>query len=330
MTTSLIERAPARLRPGVELTLRTIDDAIDDRIPGLAAEIAFFVLLSLPPLLLTVVAALGFVEPLLGIDASSGLVDRTVDLAGELFSQRTIEDVIEPTITHVVSGGSGGVATLGFIVTVFSASRALRVVSTAITIAYDLEESRPGWQQRIMGVALTLTGILLAVVIVPVIVAGPAFGETIAATLRVDRTFGDLYRILYWPIAGVAAWLLIASLYHFVAPWWTPWRRDLPGAALAMVLWLSGSVGLRVYASRSITGEESIYGPIAGPLVLLLWIYVSGFAVLIGAELNAEIERMWPTHHPDQRDPERRDPEPDRLSDEVEEHGEVPAERAED
>lgn len=314
VTASLIERAPAPVRPGVELVVRTVDDTVNDRIPGLAAEVAFFVLLSLPPLLLTVVAGLGLLEPLLDVDLDTALVDRTVDLAGEIFSRRTVEDVIAPTVTGIVGGGSGGIATLGFVVTVYSASRALRVLSTAITIAYDLEESRPGWQQRIVGIVLTLAGIVLAIAVVPVIVAGPQFGETLADALNVSSRFADPYRVLYWPVAGVAAWLLIASLYHFVAPWWTPWRRDLPGAALAMLVWLAGSFGLRAYTSRTITGDDSIYGPIAGPLVLLLWMYVSGFAVLLGAELNAEIERMWPTHHPDQPDP---DPEPDRVSDEV-------------
>jgi membrane protein len=311
VTRSLIDHTPARLRPGIELTVRTVDDAIDDRIPGLAAEVAFFVLLSLPPLLLTVFGSLGVIDPLFGVDLPMRITERTIELAGEVFSQDTINNVIAPTVRRSFGDGSGSVATIGFVVTVYTASRALRVVSTAITIAYDLEQTRPAWQQRLWGLALTVTGILLGLVLVPVIVAGPDFGATIASAVNVDLGFAALYSFLYWPAAAVIAWLLVASLYHFVAPWRTPWRRDLPGAALAMALWLVGSVGLRYYAGRTI-GAQSIYEPIAGPLVLLLWFYVSGFAVLLGAELNAEIEKMWPTLPEDRPDlPD--DPDPLRV-----------------
>ena len=89
---------------------------------------------------------------------------------------------------------------------------------------------------------------------------------------------------------------VLTTLYHLGTPWSTPWVRDLPGALLALAGWLAGSLALRVYLAQSVTGEDSIYQSFAAPLaVLLLWLYVLGFAVLVGAELNAEIERAWPT-----------------------------------
>lgn len=299
MAERIIDRAPVRVRPGVELAVRTVVDAGEDRIPGLAAEVAFFVLLTLPSLLLAIFGTLGALDPYLEVDLPTRVTERTVALASEVMNRETVESTIEPTVERIFSDGGGGIATLGFLITVLVASRALRVVSTAITVAYDLEATRPAWQQRIWGIGLTLVGMLLGLVLLPLIVAGPDFGVTIARAVGVDLGFADLYRILYWPVAGILALFLIASLYHFVAPWWTPWRRDLPGAALAMVLWFLGSLALRAYAGRTISAR-SIYEPIAGPLVLLLWLYVSAFAVLFGAELNAEIERMWPTERPDQ------------------------------
>ncbi|MBW3618810.1 MAG: YihY/virulence factor BrkB family protein [Actinobacteria bacterium] len=293
----IIDRAPARLRPGVELTVRTVVDAGDDRLPGLAAEVAFFVLLTLPPLLLAIFGTLGALDPVLEVDLPTRVTERTVALAGEVLNRQTVESTVEPTVRRIFSEGGGGIATIGFVITVLVASRALRVVATAITVAYDLEATRPAWQQRLWGLGLTLVGMLLGLVLLPIIVAGPDFGGTIVATVGVDLGFADLYRILYWPVAGILAWFLIASLYHFVAPWWTPWHRDLPGAALAMILWFLGSMALRAYANRTISAR-SIYEPIAGPLVLMLWLYVSAFAVLLGAELNAEIEKMWPTVRP--------------------------------
>ena len=102
----------------------------------------------------------------------------------------------------------------------------------------------------------------------------------------------DVWRAAYWPGAAAIVTLMIAVLYDLAAPWKTPFHRDLPGAMLAMALGLLGTVGLRVYVGQAI-GES--YGFIAAPLIILLWMYVSGLAVLLGAELNAEIEKMWPT-----------------------------------
>jgi membrane protein len=132
-------------------------------------------------------------------------------------------------------------------------------------------------------------------VAIPLLVAGPGFGEQLSAqVIAGGSVVDDVWRVGYWPVAAVIATGLIASLYHVAAPWSTPWRRDLPGAVLAMLLWLAGSAALRVYTTGS-AFSDPVFTPLAGPLVLLLWLYVSAFAVLLGAEFNAEIEKMWPT-----------------------------------
>lgn len=103
-----------------------------------------------------------------------------------------------------------------------------------------------------------------------------------------------VWQLLYWPTLGVIATLLVATLYHLWAPWSTPWGRDTPGALVAMVVWLADSLALSSYTSVTIEADVA-YQQIAAPLVVLLWMYVIGFALLLGAEFNAEIENMWPT-----------------------------------
>jgi membrane protein len=100
------------------------------------------------------------------------------------------------------------------------------------------------------------------------------------------------WRFVYWPIVGLVGVGMLASFFHWAAPWRTPWRRDLPGALLAAVSWLALGAGMRVYTSRFIEG--GVFGPLAAPIAFLLWLYVTALAVLIGAELNAEIEKLWP------------------------------------
>lgn len=293
VTRSLIRRTPSRFRPAAVLVLRTIDDAFNDRVPGLAAEIAFFLVLSLVPLLLALLGTVGFAADLIGADVTDRIVQRLTELSSNVFSPDTVDGTIRPLLADVVREGRGDIATFGFILTFFSASRALRVVSTAITIAYDLEESRPGWQQRLWGLGLTAAGIVVALGVVPLLVLGPGFGEAIERSVGVSG-IAAAWATLYWPVAVVVASVLVATLYHLVAPWWTPWRRDLPGAVLAVVLFLLGSVGLRLYTSSSF-GAEAGYAQFAAPLAGLLWLWVSSIALLLGAEFNAEIERLWPT-----------------------------------
>lgn len=292
VTRRIIDRTPARLRPGVELTIRTVDDSFHDHVPGLAAEIAFFALLSLPPLLLTVLGGIGQIGRLLGRNLRDD-VRETIVSSAQLIQGDTAE-ALETYLVETLGPEASSIIGLGLLVTLISASRVFRVVSTAITVAYDLEATRPAWKHRLWGLVITVGGILTAMVVGPLLIAGPEGGETASSLLGGVPGLAEVWAVAYWPAAAAVVTTLLAVLYHVAAPWTTPFRRDLPGALLAMVLWLLGTVGLRVYVGQAI-GES--YGFIATPLIILLWLYVSAFAVLLGAEFNAEIEKMWPTHH---------------------------------
>lgn len=289
----LIERTPARVRSVVELTLRTVQDTFADRVPGLAAEVAFFVLLSMPPLLLLGLGTVGFIGgavPGFADDAA----DRLLGLAAIVLTDDTVA-LLRPVVEGVLTEGRGDLASLGVVLTLYSASRALRVIVVALTIAYDLPEQRRSWQHRVWGLGLTVVAVIVGILAIPLLVLGPGFGRVIGTYVIAGDTVIDLvWRVAYWPVAAVLATGLLAALYHVAAPWTTPWRRDLPGAALAMLLWLAGSAGLRLYTVGAAVSDP-VFAPLAGPVILLLWLYVSAFAVLLGAELNAEIEKMWPT-----------------------------------
>ncbi len=286
----IIDGTPDRLRPGVELTIRTVDDSFHDRVPGLAAEIAFFALLSLPPLLLTVLGGIGRIGLLVDRNLRDDVRDTIVNSA-QLIRGDTA-DTLETYLAETLAPEASSILGLGLVVTILSASRVFRIVSTAITIAYDLEATRPAWKHRLWGLVLTLGGIVTAMVIGPLLIAGPEGGETASSLLGGVPGLPEVWAIAYWPAAAAVLTTLLAVLYHVAAPWTTPFRRDLPGALLAMVLWLIGTGALRLYVGQAIGAS---YGFIATPLIILLWLYVSAFAVLLGAELNAEIEKMYPT-----------------------------------
>lgn len=287
----LLARLPTPVRAPAELVVRTVVDAIDDRIVGLAAEVAFFSILSLPPLLLTIVAALGFLPG----DQAREFVTALVDLSRDVFTRSTVDDVIAPTVEALVEGPRRDVVSIGFLLSVVSASRAVRVVLVAVALAYDIEGFRPSWRQRVWSIVLTLSLFVVVPIVVPLLLAGPDFGRAVGDLGIVPQRVMDLYPAVYAVGIGMLAVLVVATLYQLAAPWWTPFRRDLPGAVLAVAIWVASSSGLQTYTRNAITGEGSIYGLLGGPLALLVWLYLVAFGVLAGGELNAGLERMYPS-----------------------------------
>lgn len=293
----LTDRLPPRVRGTVQLAVATVRDAGEDRVPGLAAEMAFWVLLSLPPVLLTVTALAGVIGSQLGSDVQRQLLDRIEELSLQVFSADTVAETVSPLLEALLTQGSPSVLSLSFAATVFSASRVLRVVVLALTIAYDLEDAQPSWLTNVRGLVLTLAALVVGVVLIPPVVAGPRLGEIAERRLGLDVMLAEVYRVAYWPAALVVLTLLVAALYHFATPWRTPFHRELPGAVLATVLGLLAIVGLRTYTAVAI-GGDAVYAPLAAPLALLVWLWLEGIALLMGAELNAEIEKAHPVGEP--------------------------------
>lgn len=282
---------PRVLRRPAEVVARTATDAVDDRIVGLAAEVAFFAILSLPPLLLTIVGALGFIPG----DQATEFVEALVAASDRVFTPGTVEDFIEPTIRSLVDAPRPDVVSVGFLVSLLSASRAVRVVLVAVAIAYD-DDYRPSFLRRLGAIAFTLGLFVVAPVVIPLLLAGPGLGTTLAATAAVPASFEDVWPLVYWTGVGILGVLVVALVYQLAAPSWTAFRRDLPGALLAVGIWVGASAGLRLYTRNAITGRtDEIYSILAGPLALLLWLYVLAFGVLLGGEFNAELERVYPS-----------------------------------
>ena len=288
---------PARWRKwlgtGWTLTRRTFHDSLDDRLPGLAAEVSFYLLLSLPPLLLVGLGALGYVGDLFGPDTVTDIKTWIIDVASGVLTDSTIDDVVRPAVDSLLESGRADILSLGAVLALWSGSRALKVIVQAVTIAYDLEDHRSWWRHRLLGVGLTTAGVLMLALVLPLLVVGPEAGGALADEFGLGRAFDITWRILYFPIVIALGLSLLAWVYHVVPPHSTRWRRDLPGAGLAFLVWLGGSYGLRVYATNFIE-SDSAYSYFGTPLVILLWIYVTAVALLVGAELNAEIEKLFP------------------------------------
>jgi membrane protein len=271
--------------------VRTIDRSIDHRLPGLAAEIAFWVLLSLPALLLATIAAAG----VLGGERAhwrEQLIDRVTEVSQIALTPRTIDTVVEPVLRGLFDQGGIGLVSFAFLATVWTASRAVRVVLTTIAVTADVQGVRPGWQQRLLGFGLTFAALVAGIVLAPLLLTGPGFGAQLAEAIGPEAdVLATIWRLAYWPVTATIAIAGLAVLYHLGVPGRTPWRADLPGALLATAVWVLGSGGLRLYGSW-VLDEESAYGPLAGPIVGLLWLWLTGLAALVGAEFNAQVAHL--------------------------------------
>lgn len=275
------------------LVRSTFRDSLGDRVPGLAAEVAFFLMLSLPPLLLVILGLLGYVADWVGPETVEDIKAIIIDALDNFLSQQAITDSVEPALDDLVEKGRADVLTIGAIVAIWSGSRAIRVIVDAVTFAYDLGDQRTWKRKTLVGLGLTLALILSAVVLLPLLVVGPQFGSAVADRFGLAGAFETLWAVLYWPVVAVTGVVLLTWVYHIAPPWLTAWRRDLPGAVVALLVWLAGSFGLRFYATNFIE-SSSAFSVFTTPLVILLWLYVTALAVLVGAELNAEIEKLWP------------------------------------
>jgi len=288
-----LEAARGWGREAYALARDTVRDTLEDRLPGLAAEVAFYLVLSLPPLLLVVLGLLGYIGELGGPETVADLKEQLLNWADNIFSESTITGTVEPAIDDLLEQGRADVLTVGGLIALWSGSRAARVIVDAVTIAYDLEDHRDFRRKTLVGLWLTVAGILSMTVLIPLLVVGPRFGAGLADNIGLASAFETVWAAMYWPVVAVLGIVLLTWVLHIAPPHSTPWRRDIPGAALALVVWALGSLTLRVYTTTFLE-SNSAFSLFTAPLAVLLWLYVSAMAVLLGAELNAEIEKRWP------------------------------------
>lgn len=300
--------ASGKLADTRRLVVRTAVDSLDDHLPGLAAEMAFFIVLSLPPLLLAVLGSVGFVVGDLPASELNRLQSQILSFFNTFLAESTVDDVLRTPVENLLREGRSDILSVGIVLTLWSASRAANVLLRTVTTAYDLEDRRAGWKRRLLALGITLAGIVLAVVVLPLLAVGPRLLGSALEAAGFGTELVRFWGVLYWGgvvVIGVSA---LTWLYHVAPGWYTPWRRDLPGAVLALVVWLLASWVLRVYTAElaGFTADDAFRG-LAAPLVLLLWVYVSAIAVLLGAELNAELERLWPSREGPYEEPRARD-----------------------
>ncbi|MDN4175372.1 YihY/virulence factor BrkB family protein [Nocardioides sp. SOB77] len=270
------------------LVVTTVGSCMRYRVTGLAAEGAFFAVLSVPPLIFALAGAIGYVTDRFSPAQVEDVRQAVVDLSSRLLTDRAVDGVIVPTMNDVLRGGRFDVISLGFVLALWSGSRALNVFVDTITIMHGLGGHRGIIKTRALSFVLYVLALVTGVFSIPLMVAGPSLVRD-----ALPDSF-DFLLAFYWPAVSIVCICFLATLYHVSVPVRTNWSFNLPGATFSLVAWILGSYVLRWVLTVTAADSKSIYGPLAAPIAVLLWLYIVAIAVLIGAAVNAAFDTVFP------------------------------------
>ncbi len=271
------------------LVTATVAACLRWRVTGLAAEAAFFAVLSVPPLIFALTGAIGYFSEQFTAAEINEVRNRVIDLASQAMTEGTVDAVITPTFDIVINGGRLDVISIGFVLALWSGSRALNVFIDTITIMHGLGGERGIIRTRALSFGLYILGLLTGMVTIPLVVAGP----TLVSRWIPERL--DFIESLYWPVVLLTCVCFLTTLYHVSVPVRSAWRYNLPGAFFTIVCWVGGSWLLREILTATAGESTSVYGPLSAPITVLIWLYIVSIAVLIGAALNASVDVVWPS-----------------------------------
>jgi membrane protein len=269
-------------RSWLEIVRRTFSEAFfRDNCLGMSAQLAYYFFFALFPALLVMVAVASFFPV-------ARLVDDTVRLFGDLVPP-VVLSLVTDQLRKISEGHEGGLLTMGLLAALWTSSTAMTAISDTLNRAYGVEEGRPWWRVRLTAVLLTLGVALFILVSVAFVMVGPTAVEWLANWWYPGAALEWLWTVLRWPLVFALASVGIALIYYFAPDVEQEWIWLTPGSVFATTLWLGATLGFKYYVVTMGNFTET-YGALGVAMILMLWFYLSGLVILIGAELNAEIE----------------------------------------
>lgn len=259
---------------------RLNDHEIFDR----AAQLSYYFLLALFPLLLFLVTLLGYFA-----GTSTELRNQMLSYLAAVMPSSAIE-LVYTTLNEITQARSGSKLSLGLLAALWAASNGMGAISDTLNAAYGVKETRPWWKVRLTSILLTIGLSVLIITALAIVLYGGQLSERLAGYLGMGSTFTLAWKILLWPLVFFFLLLTFTMIYHFgpnVRPkkcrWWA-W-----GTLIAIVLWLLFSFGFRLYL-HFFNSYGVTYGSLGALIILMLWFYFTGVAMLIGGEINSELE----------------------------------------
>lgn len=267
-----------------ELGRRVWNELSEDSILGWSAQLSFYFLLSIFPTLFFLLVLFGYFVGQ-GTQTREALIGYLGALAPESAAR-----LVDKIIRQITDGASGSKLIWSLLVALWAGSSGMTAIISALNVAYEVEETRPWWKARLVAIGLFLALVLLMSSALILLLYGAKLAELVASYFGLGSAFSIIWSILRWPL--VLAFVLFAfNLLYLYAPnlkhW--DWKWLMPGTVAGVGLWLLASFSFDFYLSYFNTYDMT-YGSLGTVVVLLLWFYLTGIAILVGGEVNSEIE----------------------------------------
>ena len=263
--------------------LATYQDVMRHHVLQVSAALSYYFVLSVFPGLI-------FLSAVFGSLPFGDLFNHVLLLMSRLLPADTMH-IVGSVLSDVLSSHRGTWLSFGMIGTIWVASAGFAALIEALDIAYDAKDDRPYWKSRLLAIGLAaVTGTLLLVALATMIV-GPRFGDWLAARFDVSAVFAMVWPVLRWAVA-ITFTVIAVEVVYFLAPNVKQrFGATLPGAIFSVAVWNALSFLLGIYFSH-FADLNRTYGTLAGLIALMTWLYWTSFALLVGAELNAELAKQ--------------------------------------
>jgi membrane protein len=263
--------------------IRTYGNVVRNHTLQMAAALAYYLVLSLFPALILLSAVVAYLPVPDLFNQALALLARFLPADAMGLVRRVLADVISPN--------KGTLLSLGILGTLWAASGGFAAMIEALNIAYDVRDDRPFWKTRPLAVGLAfLTGALLLIAL-SVMVVGPRFGQWLAGRVHLSGLFVLLWPFIHWTVAIGFTVLAVEALYFLAPNVKQRLRATLPGAVVSVGCWITLSYLLGLYF-RHFGNFNKTYGTLGAAVALMIWLYWTGFALLVGAELNEELAKI--------------------------------------
>jgi membrane protein len=270
------------LKP-VALVKQTIKKLGEDELSTRSAALSYYFILALFPMFLFLLSLIGiFAGP------SSELRESILSTLGRM-APGSASSLVHSVVSETTKASSGIKVGAGILGALWAASAGMSAVMVSLNVVHKVTETRPWWRQKLSAVALTVALAALIIVALALVLYGGKIGDLVAAQFGLGNVFTVAWQAVEWILPFAAMFLSFSAVYYFAPNISGAWHWVTPGAALGVVIWLLASVGFRLYL-HFFNSYSATYGSLGAVVILLLWLYITGFAILIGAELNWIIE----------------------------------------
>lgn len=268
----------------MELGRRLWRESLQDELLGRAAQLSYYALLALFP-------ALIFLTALMGLFSVERFMPELMSYLRDVVPADALM-MVQRFLTQVAEGSGANILSLGALGALWASSSGVTAIMDALNVVFGVKEDRrPFWRVRLTAILLTIALAGFVILSLGLVLYGPTIGRWVADQMGYGIAFTWIWNVLQWPMIAGFMLIVVGAIYHICPDRRVKrWSWITPGSLFAVVMWLLVSLGFKAYVDN-FGNYNKVYGSIAGVIVLMLWFYWSGMVLLLGGEINAEIEK---------------------------------------